>query len=93
MVQKQKKDSNKAYPESEMYLNFLEDEEIINPEEVLSRVRKVLEQYSFEEVMEENDMTDDEALGLLYELGYIGLPEIIEYDEDEEIQDLQEEDE
>lgn len=85
-------DENEAFPESEMFLDFLDENDKIHPEEVRQRVGKVLEQYAFEEVLEENDMSDEEALGLLYELGYVGLPELIEY-EDEEVQDLQDEEE
>lgn len=84
-----KLDPNTAFPETELFLDFVDDADLIDPIEVQSRVRAVLEQYTFDEILEENDLEYEELTCLLYENGYLGLPEIIEY-EDEEVQDIQE---
>ncbi len=67
----------------EVFLNYLDPEEEVSPEYVEARVRAALEEYTFDEILEENEMAETEALGILFELGYIGLPEFI-YDEDDD---------
>lgn len=86
-------DLNDAFPETELFLDFMDELDVSDPIEVRSRVRAVLEQYTLDEILEENDLEYEEVVGLLYETGYLGLPTIIEEDEDdEEVQNLSEED-
>lgn len=79
-------------PVVDAFLSFLDPNDDAPPEFVEAQVSSALEQYTFDEILEENEMEEAEALGILYELGYVGLPEFI--NEDEEVQDREtEEDE
>ena len=79
---------------NELFLDFLSHDDEVSPEYVKRRVTAALDEFGFEEILSENGMENDEALGILFELGYIGLPEFIEYEnENVEVQDIQEEEE
>lgn len=71
------------------FLSFLDPLDDVPTEFIQGQVSKALEEYTMEELLTENEMEEAEAVGILYELGYIGLPEFIE-NEDEEIQDREE---
>lgn len=72
------------------FLSYLDPSDDVTPEFVEAQVNRALEEYTLDEILLENEMTEAEAIGILYELGYIGLPEFIE---DEEVQDREEEEE
>ncbi len=74
------------------FLSFLDPSDDVTPEFVEQQVNKALEEYTLDELLLENEMEEQEAIAILYELGYIGLPEFIN-DEDEEVQDREEEEE
>lgn len=74
--------------EEDMYLDFVDDRDSLPPGFVESRVDEALEQFGFEEILAENGIDEAEALGLLYENGYIGLPEFLD---DDEVQDQEDE--
>lgn len=73
------------------FLSFLDPSDDAPPEFIEARVSAALEEYTLDELLMENEMEEAEVVGILYELGYIGLPEFIEND-NEEIQDREEED-
>lgn len=79
------------FDSQELFLDFLSHEDDASPEYIKRRVSDALSEFGFDEILAENGMEEDEALGILFELGYVGLPEAIEYEEnDEEVQDIQE---
>lgn len=45
-------------------------------EKILEEVESALETYSFEDILELNDLTVEEALTILIENGYVELPEV-----------------
>ena len=42
------------------------------------------ELFSFEEILEQNDLTEDDVLNVLFEMGYVRLPEYLENEYEEE---------
>ncbi len=48
-----------------------------NTEAIKEEVSRALAVYSFEEILEENDMTIEEILVILVENGFIALPETL----------------
>jgi len=75
------------FDEVEVFLNYADPDQDIPPDEIRILVDKALEEYSFEEILEENERSEEDVLEFLYELGFIGLPEVLEY---EEVQDREE---
>ncbi len=73
------------------FLSFLDPSDDVPPEYIEARVSQSLEEYTLDELLMENEMEESEVVAILYELGYIGLPEFIA-DDNEEIQDREEED-
>jgi len=73
---------------NEVFLEFAEDQTSVA--EVQDRVSKTLEQYPLDEILDVNDVTEEEIVSLLYSEGYIGLPELID-NEDDEVPDLPDE--
>lgn len=71
------------------FLSFVSPQDDLPPEFIENQVIRALEEYTLDELLMENEMGETEAVSILYELGYIGLPEFIE-DEDEEVQDTEE---
>lgn len=71
----------------EIFLDFLEPGLETDVKYIARRVDAALEEFGFDEILAENDITEHEVLEYLFEQGYIGLPEFIE---DEEIEDIQE---
>lgn len=69
----------------DIFLSYLDPTDDATPEFIATQVSKALEEYTLDELLEENEMEAHEALAILYELGYVGLPEFIE--ENEEVQD------
>lgn len=68
------------------FLSFLDPLDDAPPEFIEARVSQALEEYTLDELLTENEMEESEAVAILYELGYIGLPEFID-DGNEEVQD------
>lgn len=77
---------------NDVFLSFLDPLEDVSPEYVEAQVSRALEEYTIDELLTENEMEEAEAVGILFELGYIGLPEVIEND-NEEVQDRETEEE
>lgn len=75
--------------DSEMALEFVDDVQSDMPfGECLVRARDVLGRYSFDEIMDMNEYSDEELLATLFERGDVGLPAEIT---DEEVSDLPDE--
>lgn len=77
----------------DIVLDYVEDE-IVYFEEAVRRVTDLSEQYIFEEILDMNDLTPEEALAYLYIRGDIGLPAVIDEttEESEEVSGIPEED-
>ena len=79
----------------ELFLEFVDLQEDLPEGYVVKRVADSLEEFEFDEILAENDMGHQEALEILFELGYVGLPDAIEYtdtdtdvgNDSEEVQD------
>lgn len=72
--------------EYDVVLDFVDDQDV--PEDyasVLGRVLRLNEQYGFDDILDMNEISDSDALALLYQGGFIGLPEVLEYDTDEDL--------
>ena len=76
----------------DVVLGFIDDEPIEYSEAEVLAI-DTLGQYSFEEILDFNDITEHETLALLYIRGDIGIPIVIEDEDSEAEQDLQEEEE
>lgn len=77
------------FDEVEVFLDYLDPDQDLPPDFITNRVEEALEEYSFDEILQENEKSEEEVLEILYELGYIGLPEVLEYDS-EEVEDREE---
>lgn len=77
-------------PEEEIYLEFVDDQDLPPAGFVAKRVSEVLEQYTLDEVFDQNGIDEQEALEILYENGFLGLPQVLN---DEALEDIQEEEE
>lgn len=71
--------------DEEIYLEYVDDiSGVVDYAEIEKRTSDVLSEYTFEEVLNFNEMDNLEALTLLVYAGHAGLPAVIEEDEEDE---------
>jgi hypothetical protein len=72
------------FDEYEVVLDFVDPDQDVDPEFITNRVSEALEEFTFEEIIQENEKTEQEVLEFCYELGFLGLPEELVYEEVED---------
>jgi hypothetical protein len=78
------------FEDVDVFLDFIDPDQDIPPALIQRRVEESLEEYTLGEILDENEKTEADALEFMYELGFIGLPEVLEYEEVEDREETEE---
>jgi len=76
-------DIEDEFEELSLILEYVDDD-TIDTKAVALAVENTLSQFTFDELLDINELDEAEVLAYLWETGYIGLPRVVE---DEEVED------